>query len=87
MRSYSGRILLRMPDRIHKELAREAFDSGRSINQLCLEALMARRALKQYDPWKSIDKSWTTRPKTAPASLESDIRKAVTDVRRGRRHH
>jgi len=52
MRNYAGRILIRVPSEVHKDLAREAFESGRSLNQLCLEAILAREALKKYDPWK-----------------------------------
>ena len=44
MRNYAGRILIRVPSQLHKDLAREAFESGRSINQLCLEAILARKA-------------------------------------------
>ena len=50
MRNYAGRILIRVPPEVHRELAREAFESGRSINELCLEAIVARKALRDYDP-------------------------------------
>ena len=43
MRNYVGRILIRVPSQLHKNLAREAFESGRSIKQLCLEAILARK--------------------------------------------
>jgi predicted HicB family RNase H-like nuclease len=46
MRKYAGRILIRVPSELHKDLAREAFESGRSIKELCLEAILARRALR-----------------------------------------
>ena len=49
MWNYAGRILTRVPSELHKDLAREAFESGRSINQLCLEANVARKALRKYD--------------------------------------
>jgi predicted HicB family RNase H-like nuclease len=44
MRNYAGRILIRVPSQLHKDLAREPFESGRSVKQLCLEAILARRA-------------------------------------------
>jgi predicted HicB family RNase H-like nuclease len=47
MRNYAGKILIRVPFKIHKELAREAFQTGRSINQLCLEAIVVRKALRR----------------------------------------
>ena len=82
MRSFSGKILLRMPAEIHKELAREAFESGRSINQLCLEAIFARKALKNYDPWKSIEKLWSKNREIDPVRLTADIREAILESRR-----
>ena len=84
MRIFSGKILLRVPSEIHKELAREAFESGRSINQLCLEAILARKALKDYDPWKSIEKLWTKNKAVDPAKLTAEIRQAILETRRAR---
>ena len=82
MRTYSGKILIRVPSEIHKELAREAFESGRSINQLCTEAILAREALKTYDPWKSIEKLWAKGGAVDPAKLTADIRAAISERRR-----
>ena len=84
MRAYSGKILLRVPAEIHKELAREAFDSGRSINQLCMEAILARKALKNYDPWKAIDRVWERNKGADPAKLTGDIQRAIQETRRAR---
>jgi len=84
MRNYAGRILIRVPSGLHKELAREAFESGRSINQLCLEAILARKALKKYDPWKSVEEIWEQNRKIKPRQLQSDILKAISEVRHGR---
>ena len=81
MRNFSGKILLRVPPEIHKELAREAFENGRSINQLCMEAILARKVLKNYDPWKSIEKLWSNHRKVDPAKLTSDIRRAILQAR------
>lgn len=84
MRTYNGKILLRVPEEIHKELAREAFESGRSINQLCMEAILARKALKNYEPWQAIDRIWERNKKTDPAKLARDIRQAIQETRRAR---
>jgi len=84
MRNYAGRILIRVPSNIHKELAREAFQSGRSINQLCLEAIVARKALWKYDPWKAIDEVWAHNRKVKPKQLQSEILKAISEVRHDR---
>ena len=84
MRNYAGRILIRVPSQLHKELAREAFESGRSINQLCLEAIVARKALKNYDPWKAIEEIWEQNRKVKPKQLQAEILRAISEVRHGR---
>ena len=84
MREYAGRILIRVPPELHRDLAREAFESGRSINQLCLEAIVARKALKEYDPWRAIEEIWKRNRKVTAKTLHSDVSKAISEVRRGR---
>jgi len=84
MRNYAGRILIRVPSELHKALAREAFESGRSINQLCLEAIAARKALRKYDPWKVVAEIWKRNRKVKPNQVQSDILRAISEVRRGR---
>ncbi len=84
MRNYAGRILIRVPSEVHRELAREAFESRRSINELCLEAIVARKALKNYDPWKGIAELWKTNRKVRPKQLRADILAAITEARGGR---
>jgi len=83
MRNYAGRILIRVPPEVHQELAREAFESGRSINELCLEAIMARKALKNYDPWKAVEEIWDRNRKVRPKQLQADILAAISEVRHG----
>jgi HicB family len=84
MRNYAGRILIRVPSGLHEELAREAFESGRSINQLCLEAILARKALKKYDPWKAVEEIWEQNRKVKPKQVQADILRAISEVRHGR---
>jgi hypothetical protein len=84
MKRYSGRLLVRVPEKLHQELAKEAFETGKSINQLCLEALLARKALKDYDPWKGIEAIWQDNRKVDPAELEREISKALKEVRHAR---
>ena len=84
MRNYAGRILIRVPPEVHRELAREAFDSGRSINALCLEAIIARKALRNYDPWKAVKEIWEKNRKVKPKQLEAAILSAISEVRHGR---
>ena len=85
MRAFNGKILLRLPPEIRKELAREAFESGRSINQLCIEAILARKALKDYDPWASIGQLWAKSRTIDAEKLTDDIRQAVQEARRVRK--
>jgi hypothetical protein len=84
MRSYAGRILIRVPPALHKDLAREAFESGRSINQLCLEAIVTRRALRKYDPWKSIEEIWQQNRQVKAKQVHADILRAISEARHGR---
>lgn len=84
MRNYAGRILIRVPSELHKDLAREAFESGRSINQLCLEAILVRKALKTYDPWKGIEEIWKRNRRVKPKQVQADILKAISRVRHAR---
>jgi HicB-like protein involved in pilus formation len=84
MRTYAGRILIRVPSELHKDLAREAFESGRSINQLCLEAIIARKALRRYDPWKAVEELWKQNRKVKPRQLQRDIARAISEVRHAR---
>ena len=84
MRNYAGKILIRVPTEVHKDLAREAFETGRSINQLCLEAIMAREAMRKYDPWKAIGEVWKRNRKIKPKQVQADILRAISEVRRGR---
>jgi len=84
MRNYAGRILIRVPPQVHRELAREAFESGRSINELCLEAIVARKALRNYDPWNAVEEIWGKNRKVRPKQLRADILTAISEARHGR---
>ena len=84
MRNYAGRILIRVPPEVHRELAREAFESGRSMNELCLEAIVARKALRDYDPWKALQEIWAQNRKVKPKQLQAEILSAISEVRHGR---
>ncbi|MGH9405305.1 MAG: toxin-antitoxin system HicB family antitoxin [Terriglobia bacterium] len=73
MRDYAGKLLVRIPPELHQELARETFESSRSINQLCVEAILARSALRNYDPWKGHCRGMEGEPKVKPKQLQQDI--------------
>lgn len=84
MRKFAGKILIRIPPELHSDLAQEAFASGRSINQLCLEAIMARKALKNFDPWRQVEAIWRQNRKFSPRRVQADILRAIAEVRRDR---
>jgi len=84
MRESAVRVLIRMPAEIRREMAREARERGCSINQLCLEAIVSRRALRKYNPWKAIDEIWAHNRGVQPKRLQVEIRKAISEVRHGR---
>ncbi len=84
MRQFSGRVLLRMPKELHRDLAEEAFHDGKSINQLCLEALVSRRALKQYDPWRMVERVWQANKDTPVEEVEREVATAISEVRRAK---
>ncbi|MFN0117567.1 MAG: toxin-antitoxin system HicB family antitoxin [Elusimicrobiota bacterium] len=81
MKKYAGKILIRVPSKIHKELNKEAVQTGSSINDLCVRAILARKALKQYDPWKSVEQVWSTNKNISEKELNKDIFKAIKAVR------
>ena len=85
MREFSGRILLRMSSDLHRNLAEEAFQTGKSINQLCLEALRGRQALKQYDSWKEISRVWQANRGISQDEVEADVAEAIREVRGARK--
>ena len=85
MREFSGRILLRMSSDLHRNLAEEAFQTGKSINQLCLEALRGRQALKQYDPWKEISRVWQANREVSQDEIEVDVAETIREVRGARK--
>ena len=84
MRSFSGKLLLRLDPEIHQELAKEAFETGRSINQLCIGAIMIRNELKKYDPWKEIEKVWGKNKNLDEKDVAASVAKAIKEVRRAK---
>jgi HicB family len=85
MRQFSGRVLLRLPAELHRDLAEEAFRTGRSLNQLCLEALLGRKALKRYNPWNAVEHVWRKNRKIPVDTVDKDVEAAVREVRRAKR--
>lgn len=82
MRQFSGKLLLRVDPSIHQQLAKEAFETGRSINQLCIGAIMIRNELKKYDPWKDIEDVWEKNKGLNEQDVAAFVAKTIKEVRR-----
>lgn len=84
-RAFNGQIHVRVPASIHEEVAKEAFDKGTSISGILAQALIVRRALRNVDPWKSIDEVQSANRGMSAAEVENSVAKAVKAVRKARR--
>jgi hypothetical protein len=84
-RAFNGQIHVRVPASVHEEVAKEAFDKGTSISGILAQALIVRRALRNVDPWKSIDEVQSANRGFAAAEVENAVAKAVKAVRKARR--
>jgi len=84
-RTFNGQIHVRVPASIHEEVAKEAFDKGTSISGILAQALIVRRALRNVDPWKSIDEVQSANRGVPVEEVENTVAKAVKAVRKARR--
>jgi hypothetical protein len=84
-RAFNGQIHVRVPASVHEEVAKEAFDKGTSISGILAQALIVRRALRNVDPWKSIEEVQSANRGRPAAEVENAVAKAVKAVRKGRR--
>jgi hypothetical protein len=84
-RAFNGQIHVRVPASIHEEVAKEAFDKGTSISGILAQALIVRRALRNVDPWKSIDEVQSANRGVPAAEVENSVARAVKAVRKARR--
>ena len=84
-RAFNGQIHVRVPASVHEEVAKEAFDKGTSISGILAQALIVRRALRNVDPWKSIDEVQSANRGVPTAEVENTVAKAVKAVRKARR--
>jgi hypothetical protein len=84
-RAFNGQIHVRVPASVHEEVAKEAFDKGTSISGILAQALIVRRALRNIDPWKSIDEVQSANRGVSAAEVENSVARAVKAVRKARR--
>lgn len=84
-RAFNGQIHVRVPASIHEEVAKEAFDKGISISGIFAQALIVRRALRNVDPWKSIEEVQSANQGVPAAEVENTVAKSLRAVRKARR--
>jgi hypothetical protein len=84
-RAFNGQIHVRVPAIVHEEVAKEAFDKGTSISGILVQALIVRRALRNIDPWKSIDEVQSANRGVSAAEVENSVARAVKAVRKAGR--
>ena len=77
-----GRFSLRIPEWLHEELAAEAYRRNVSLNQLCFEALVARRALvKKPQVQQTLEKLDKRRTRDR-AVIQQEVVATVVDLAR-----
>ena len=84
-RVFNGQIHIRVPSDVHEEVAQEAFEKGVSISGILAQALIVRRALRNLDPWKSIEAVQAANRRIPARHVERVVAQAVKDVRKRRR--
>lgn len=84
-RAFNGQIHVRVPSGVHKEVAKEAFEKGTSISGIFAQALVVRQALRDIDPWRSIEEVQSANRAVPTRDVERTVAKAVKAVRKGRR--
>jgi hypothetical protein len=80
-RAFNGQIHVRVSSGVHEEVAKEAFEKGTSISGIVAQALVVRRALRNVDPWKSIDKVQSANSGFPAREIERAVAQAVKAVR------
>ena len=84
-RAFNGQIHVRVPNSVHEEVAKEAFEKGTSISGIFAQALIVRRALRNVDPWKSVSAVQSANRGISETEVEHAVAKAVKAVRKSRR--
>ena len=84
-RTFNGQIHVRVSSHVHEEVAKEAFEKGTSISGILAQALIVRQALRNIDPWKSIDGVQSANRAVTTGEVERAVAKAVKQVRKNRR--
>ena len=81
-RTFKGQVHVRLTPETHEDIAKEAFEKGISISGIVAQSLMIRRALRNIDPWKTIEEIREANKNVDPEELKVDIAKAIKAVRK-----
>jgi hypothetical protein len=84
-KAFNGQVHVRVPPGLHEQVAREAFETGVSISGIFTQALVVRQALRNIDPWKSIDEVQSANRGVPSQEIESAVAKTVKAVRKNQR--
>lgn len=84
-RAFNGQIHVRIPASLHEDVAKEAFDEGRSISGILAQALIVRQILRNLDPWKSIEEVQSANRGVPTAEVENAVARSVKAIRKARR--
>jgi hypothetical protein len=78
----SGRFVVRIPPRLHDELAKEAFERRVSINQICLEALITHKQLRRDESWRALQAQRGRVRSDGFSRLEKEISASLEKLKR-----
>ncbi len=84
-RTFNGQIHVRVSRGMHEDVAKEAFEKGTSISGILAQALTVRRALRNIDPWKSIEEVQSSNRRIPAREVEHAVAEAVQAVRKQQR--
>lgn len=84
-RAFNGQVHVRLSPEMHEKIAKEALEKGTSISGIIAQSVSARDALKDLDPWKTIEEIWEANRGVNQEQLEKDIRESIKAVRKQNR--
>ncbi|MEN0057711.1 MAG: toxin-antitoxin system HicB family antitoxin [Bdellovibrio sp.] len=81
-RAFSGQVHVRLSPEMHEKIAKEAFEKGTSISGIIAQSVSARDALREIDPWKTVEEIWEANRGIDQKQLEKDIADSIKAVRK-----
>ena len=84
-RAFNGQVHVRLSPEMHEKIAKEAFEKGTSISGIIAQSVSARDALREIDPWKTVEEIWEANRGVDQKQLEKDIADSIKAVRKKNR--